>query len=139
MINLVYVSSATRLMSKNELVELLEISRKNNAAMGITGILLYKDGNFMQLIEGEPEQIDKLYHKIGLDPRHTGMTKLYRREITERSFPDWQMGFKNLSDESMNHVDGFSSYMDEPLDGAFYAQNPDKAQRLLWLFRESMR
>ena len=52
MFHLVYVSSAVRPFSKSELVELLNVTRDNNSRLGVTGMLLYRDGNFMQVLEG---------------------------------------------------------------------------------------
>ncbi len=61
---LVYVSSATRPFSGEDLRALLATCRKNNAELGVTGMLLYKDGNFMQVLEGDEEAVRGLYEKI---------------------------------------------------------------------------
>ena len=71
MVFLVYVSSAVKLFSDEELVQLLEASRENNSKIGVTGMLLYKEGNFMQLIEGPEESVRSLHAKISIDPRHS--------------------------------------------------------------------
>ena len=69
---LIYASSAVKPFLQSELFELLEICRENNTRLGITGMLLYKDGNFMQLLEGEETPVRRLYEKIGSDSRHRG-------------------------------------------------------------------
>ena len=79
MISLIYVSSAVELFSAAELATLLETSRRNNAPTGITGMLLYKDGSFMQVIEGEEEEIHKLHSRISRDPRHAGLITLMEK------------------------------------------------------------
>lgn len=69
---LVYVSSATTLFSQAELIALLESSRQKNAMAGLSGILLYHDGNFMQLLEGAESSVQSTYESIARDPRHQG-------------------------------------------------------------------
>lgn len=69
MIYLVYVSSAVKLFSSAELQQLLRGARENNSSRDITGMLLYKDGNFMQVLEGEKEPVLALRDRISRDPR----------------------------------------------------------------------
>lgn len=71
--------------------------------MGVTGILLYNSGNFMQLIEGDDEKVEGLYEKIRQDTRHTGVTPLIRESITQRNFDSWLMGYRNL--DALKRVD----------------------------------
>lgn len=108
MFYLVYASSATRPFSEADLSDLLETSRENNARLGITGMLLYKDGNFMQVLEGEEETVRALYEKIGTDPRHDGAITLHQSFAQERQFPDWSMGFRNLDSPELRTVPGYS-------------------------------
>ncbi|MEM7030631.1 MAG: BLUF domain-containing protein, partial [Chloroflexota bacterium] len=100
LISIVYVSTAVDLFSETELINLLEVSRKNNEAKSITGLLLYARGNFIQLIEGPEAAIDNLYEKICRDPRHHHLTLLGRQPIAERHFPYWSMGFRNANNLS---------------------------------------
>ncbi|HVR76154.1 MAG TPA: BLUF domain-containing protein, partial [Planctomycetota bacterium] len=83
---LLYVSSAVKPFSQPALVKLLEKSHVNNAKRGITGMLLYKDGNFMQVLEGEEEAVRALYARIALDPRHRGLITLLQGPQAERQF-----------------------------------------------------
>ena len=85
---LMYISSGSRKFDAGELEEILAASRKNNAAVGVTGMLLYLDGNFLQLLEGEREEVETLYERILLDKRHGGAIALSRAEVEERLFPD---------------------------------------------------
>lgn len=91
-----YVSSATELMSEEALGALLDRSRGRNASVGITGLLLYLDGNFFQVIEGPDEAIEALYLSISRDCRHRHMRKIVDRAIDRRDFPSWSMGFRRL-------------------------------------------
>jgi hypothetical protein len=68
----------------------LNSGRKNNAR-GITGILAYHNGEFVQVLEGESTSLDDLYMKIYADPRHRDVTLLQRREIKHRDFTKWSM------------------------------------------------
>ena len=138
LVSLVYVSSAVELFSQAELLALLKISRRNNAPAGITGLLLYKEGNFMQVIEGEQTAIDRLQAKIARDPRHKGLLTLTQRPITQRQFSEWSMGFKNLSDPGLRTLPGYNEFLNTPLIGAEFADQPSRAERLLQAFKQKM-
>jgi len=136
---IIYLSSATYLFSKAELQVLLDHSRVNNARIGITGILLYREGNFMQLLEGEQAVIEGLYQKIARDTRHKGIICLLEGEITERSFPEWSMGYQNLSLRSESNLPGFNQFLNSPLTEAEFAQKPSQVRTLLNLFKRTLR
>jgi len=136
---IVYVSSAVGLFSDHELEELLQKARANNRSLDITGMLLYKDGNFMQLLEGPKEAVESLVEKIKCDPRHRGFQALLRQETEGREFKDWEMGFKKLDAEEAARLPGYSDFLNLPLnDGAFKA-TPSKALKLLLNFKQIMR
>ena len=97
MLQLVYVSSAIELFSSHDLLALLEQSRAKNVRAGITGLLLYKDGNFMQLLEGPEAAVRELYAAIRRDARHHGIILLLEGTVEEREFPDWAMAFPDLT------------------------------------------
>lgn len=138
MFYLVYVSSATRPFSEADLSDLLETSRENNAKLGITGMLLYKDGNLMQVLEGEEELVRALYEKIGTDPRHDGAITLHQSIAEERQFPDWSMGFRNLDSPELRTVPGYSEFLNSPLTGGEFSADPSRSQRLLLTFKRTM-
>ncbi|MEZ5695722.1 MAG: BLUF domain-containing protein [Sphingomonadaceae bacterium] len=95
---LVYISTAGNL-DASEVDRILEVSRKNNAEVGISGFLLFNGRNFLQLVEGEEQELTALYARLGSDPRHDGMVRLADAEIFERSCPDWQMHQLRLADD----------------------------------------
>lgn len=138
MLSLVYVSSARELFSDDDLKALLQQSRDKNTRLGLTGMLLYKDGNFMQLLEGSGDAVMSLYSVIERDPRHRGVLIVLRREIEARVFPDWSMGFKNLDDAGLADMPGYNSFMNEPLTSAIFRADPARAQSLLEMFRARM-
>jgi lipopolysaccharide biosynthesis regulator YciM len=138
MVSLVYISSAIRPFSDDELKALLEQSREKNARLEITGMLLYKDGNFMQALEGPDEAVCGLYRTIERDPRHHGVLQLMRHPIEGREFASWWMGFRNLRDVTLEQVPGYSAFLNEPLHSAEFQADPSRAQKLLKMFREQM-
>ncbi len=135
MIQLVYVSSARRPFSPDELVALLKQSRASNERLGVTGLLLYKDGNFLQVLEGEDEAVHGLIRRIGADPRHTDTTVLLDEPITAPTFPDWAMGFRNLSDPQVHAMPGFSDLMNHNLQPARMASDAAGCRALVEFFR----
>ena len=96
MLELLYASNATERVSEAVLDALLTECRRRNPQIDITGILLYQDGNFIQVLEGEQAAVMQLFAKIERDPRHHGMLVLSERDIEQRSFPGWSMGFRRL-------------------------------------------
>jgi hypothetical protein len=138
MFALVYVSSATNPFSREELAQLLEKARTNNAARSITGMLLYKDGNFMQVLEGEREAVEQLARQIGTDPRHHGMMVLLKQEQPDREFAAWSMGFRELTDDDIRRMQGFDEFMNIDATRAPPANAASKLLSLLRTFRRTM-
>jgi hypothetical protein len=134
----VYVSSATELFSRSELSDLLAQSRANNARSGITGMLLYKDGNFMQALEGEERAVRSLYDKIGRDRRHRGMITILEGPLVERQFPDWSMAFCDLNSPAVHATPGYSEFLNTPLTGEEFSSAPKNSQKLLMMFKQNM-
>jgi hypothetical protein len=135
----VYVSSAIKPFSQTELLDLLAQSRDNNTSLGITGMLLYKDGNFMQVLEGEEETVQALIAKIAHDPRHRGMIILLRGPLEERQFPDWSMGFHDLNSAEVLSMPGYNEFLNTPLTGEEFSADPTRCQKLLLMFKKNMR
>jgi hypothetical protein len=136
-ISLVYVSTATIPFFRLDLRELLSKSRDNNAKLGITGMLLFKDGNFLQVLEGEREKVRALYQKIGEDPRHSNLATLFEGASDHRDFPDWSMGFQDLSAPETMNTPGYSHFLDTSLTAASLSSDPGRAKMLLLLFKET--
>ena len=134
MITLVYVSFATNPMPDDELRDLLKIARENNKALDVTGMLLYRDGFFIQALEGEEETVMSLYNKIKTDPRHRSVLQVYRESVKNRSFEEWSMGFNKLESESLEGIDGYTDFLKKP-SADFFANNPTYAKMLLNMFR----
>lgn len=88
----VYVSSAVRLLNDVELENLLESSRRFNAELGVTGVLLYYDGTFFQYFEGPESAVEQVYERIRRSPLHWNLIQLFQSGIARRMFDDWYMG-----------------------------------------------
>jgi hypothetical protein len=134
--SLIYLSTATVPFSKVDLLELLTKSRKNNSSLGVSGMLLFKDGNFLQVLEGEEKKVRPLYEKIALDTRHKTVIILSMGYCPERSFPDWSMGFQDLRSPDVAKIPGFTVFLDTALTSADLVGDPGKAKKLLLLFKE---
>lgn len=96
---LIYVSDAIRPMSRRDLGALLSAARARNGALGITGMLLYKGGNFIQTIEGPSPGIDALLRSIRADKRHANLFVMLDETGTGREFGDWTMGYRLVRPE----------------------------------------
>ena len=136
--SLVYVSSATALFSESELDDILLKSRENNARSSISGMLLYKDGNLMQVLEGEESAVRALYAKIMADDRHKGHMILWDGYNSARQFSDWSMAFRHLNRTEAVATPGYSEFLNTPLTDSVFATNPTVCQRLLSTFKKSM-
>ena len=102
-----YLSKAIDVFSDHDLDQLLINCRRNNAAASVTGALLYHNGYFMQLIEGQLDAINAIYDRIQADPRHEVLSVLFEDEISARFFPDWTMGYRAAEDmplDSLNTI-----------------------------------
>ena len=138
MFSLIYASSAVAEFSPFELVDLLKSCHRNNARLGVTGMLLYKAGNFMQAIEGDEDVVRDLHAKISLDPRHRGMMTLLAGSVPERQFPDWSMGFRDLNAPEAGSIPGYSQFLNTPLTDTVFSSDPALCQKLLTTFRRTM-
>ena len=136
--SLVYVSSATDLFDRAELEEILAVSRRNNAARGVTGMLLYKDGNLMQVLEGDEEAVQATYARISADPRHRGLMVLLEEAVEDRQFADWTMAFRDLEAADAQAVPGYSQFLNTSLDSQELTRDPSAARQLLTVFKKSM-
>ena len=133
MFYLIYVSHAADGLKSSDLHDILNKAHQVNANLGITGLLLYKNKRFMQLIEGQEDTVRGLYQKILQDPRHRDLIVLQEDTEPERQFPGWSMAFRNLN--ALPSADKLESGEIEFADGAL-ERHSNKATQLLHLFKE---
>ena len=99
---IIYISKITYPLSNKEIESIGNISSRNNKQVNITGTLVFFEKMFFQIIEGDDKEVDRLYEKIGNDPRHCDILRLKTEDdINERLFPNWYMKTINLD----NNVD----------------------------------
>lgn len=92
-VQLAYMSRAALVFTQSSLDEMLRAARTHNLNAGISGLLLYKCGYFLQVLEGPVARVDALYDRIRQDPRHTKVQLMLRRENVARQFKTWSMAF----------------------------------------------
>lgn len=97
LVRLMYASRALPSIDHDELHTILRQSKHNNPAKGITGLLCYSGGVFIQALEGGRSAVSQLYNRIAADPRHTDVVLLSYEEIGERRFAGWAMGQVNMA------------------------------------------
>lgn len=105
MYELLYCSFANEDLTANDITDILKTSHKWNSLHGITGSLLYYDNQFIQIIEGEKQEVKDLYCKIQNDIRHKNVVLLGENEKKNRFFDTWSMAFKELSLSDMDNID----------------------------------
>lgn len=136
--HVVYVSSASQPFSKAALLDLLEKARNKNISLGVTGMLLFKDGNFMQVLEGEREIVTNLAKTIESDPRHKDFILLIQGTSENRFFSDWSMGFRDLRDKDISKTPGYTEFLNSPLTSAEFSKENSRCLKLLLLFKKNM-
>jgi hypothetical protein len=108
LIQLIYVSEATRPLTQPELLELLEVSVENNFLQNITGILLYYKESFFQVLEGDAETVGNLYEKICKDSRNRKNTVLMCERLVERQFERWSMGYTEVTQKDLASIEALN-------------------------------
>jgi hypothetical protein len=111
----VYTSTATRDLTDDDLAELLRQCVRNNDRTGLTGLLLHRDGRFMQVLEGPDEAV--------------------QAANTARQFPGWSMGFRTVDDATVRELHGYDDFLDKPASAAARPDAPSRARWLLEWFR----
>ena len=133
MIQLIYVSTAAKRISKDDLQKILLTSIHNNSKKNITGLLLYDQGAFCQILEGKEEDVHALFSRILKDDRHTNVIKIFDDEIMVRDFSSWSMNYINLDDYDKNQIHGYKGFTESIHNWNFI--NPLQAKDVLMHFR----
>ena len=133
---LMYMSTAKAPMESGDLYELLEVCRRNNAAVGVTGALLHHKGTFLQVLEGDASIVSAVYDKLCRDPRHGDITKLISGNTETRQFADWSMAFRDLDGTDRPSQD-LNPFMLARGHGT-YGDTPTAEQRTLRSVRASI-
>lgn len=133
LIQCIYASAATEHFDHQDLIELLEKARSNNAKVDVTGMLLYHEQSFFQVLEGETNRVHQIYNRIKDDPKHTQVIKLIVEPISERHFADWSMGYAGIDQEDLRRVSGLNDFYSSKK--CFTELEAGRARQLLEQFR----
>ena len=131
---LIYLSSSVKPMNHDQLSTLLQQCRDNNQKNGITGMLLYQNGTFMQMLEGDKQVVLDLYDDITKDDRHTGFHKVLAGDIKERNFEDWSMGFFNM--DKAGDLPKYRDYIEDNLALRSFEADSQDAYEFMIMFNK---
>ncbi len=122
------MSNQAQVLTNQDIEQLLFQIREKNKRLAITGILLLIQGKFVQYIEGQAAEIDKVYEKIKHDSRHNELVLLDSGDLDKRQFKDWSMAYKKIGDDQVKEILGHSSLN---LDDLFLFPTQDKTHPVL--------
>jgi len=131
-------SAASQLLTKGKLLALLEVTRATYTRLGITGMLLYEGGNFLQALEGEQEAVMKLVATIEVDRRHKRFNVLLNETSERRLFPDWSMAFRDLTDSTLVGRPGFFQFLNTPFTGVEFSADPPRCMKFPLSFKKNI-
>ena len=130
-----YVSTETVKFSEEALVALLSEARDANAVRDVTGLLLYREGSFYQVLEGSESAVMARNVAMTADPRHKEVNILFNGETDAREFADWKMGFLNLDGVDVETLSGFSDFMTRDAQPQEFLENLSRGKRLALMFK----
>lgn len=128
---IVYTSKACKDFNKRDLLDLLHDSRAYNTLDNISGVLVHKDGYFLQIIEGELNKMTELLERLVKDSRHTDFKILNDSIVKNRLFSNWAMGCADFNDPSISMIPGILHGFENPnLSNELINQLPEIADYL---------
>jgi hypothetical protein len=133
LIHCIYASTAAATFKESDIPALLEHARGANAERAVTGMLLYIEGSFFQVIEGDIAVVDDVYNRITHDPRHSQITLIIREPIAARDFSEWTMGFCTVDPLEAGHVVGDNDFFKSA--SCVTQLDSGRAKKLLAAFR----
>jgi hypothetical protein len=136
MIQTAYVSRAAEAMSQEALLSLLQQCLANNEASGVTGMLLYGNDTFLQVLEAEEATLDAVVDKIQKDPRHSKIHFLYRKPLEQRQYSGWSMGLKRVSTDGLQAVGGVPEFGAADFNVDYLIEHEAVVENLVERFRE---
>lgn len=138
MIRIVYSSAARAGITAPQLEDILAAARIRNARREITGLLLFRDGVFLQLLEGRAVDVHYVLGRIEQDPRHHRIVRLLEEPIGSRDFPKWSMGYETLEEDALLPRETTTRRLRPQLDMAALSVDPPAATQLLLSFAARM-
>jgi hypothetical protein len=111
-----YISVAQARFSQAALTSRLVQSREYNAVHGITGLLVYVNGHWIEFLEGEQANVEESMSRIERDPHHREVEVIEQGPATAREFEDWRMAFLDHASPEVRALPGYSTFLEEPFD-----------------------
>lgn len=134
--HVIYVSTATEPLSTGQFREILNVARQRNDKLGLTGLLLYAHGRFMQVLEGPELAVREVFGSIQGDFRHKNIDTLRFEDKESRHFPDWRMGFRNFT-VAIETLPVVSRFLEPDFDTSVFHDDSNDAYRSLLAFRNA--
>ncbi len=134
LIHCIYTSSPADGIDRSELDAILDKARTNNRKLGVSGMLLFDDGAFFQVLEGKKSVVEPLFEKIKQDDRHRHVVRLVKEPIDERDFGSWTMGIADVPKHELATMPGLNDFFSD--GGSFSELDPGKAKDLLGAFKQ---
>lgn len=134
LVQLTYVSSESEKITPEILDKIIDSSVRHNTLHGITGVLLYSEGNFLQVIEGAESAIDETYARICNDPRHNKICLLSLEPIAKREFASWSMGLRHIKPGDAEVHPDYAPLFANGFDAEKLGQEPSLANKLIKQF-----
>ncbi|WP_063339527.1 MULTISPECIES: BLUF domain-containing protein [unclassified Marinomonas] len=139
MYELLYTSVARKKLTEDTLLDIMTDAKKNNSAMGVTGMLVYYDCEIMQILEGNKLAVESLYKKISQDERHSLVEVFYSGEIKERAFNNWSMESVILDEQKLKKYlySDHELVPENPLQH-MVKSNPNQGKKIFLTLRDTL-
>lgn len=134
---LIYLSDLVK-GQESQLGAILESAVRHNSEDHITGMLLYAEGNFLQVLEGRKEDVHATYARICKDPRHHNVMELTEEEVPERQFGSWSMGYRQLAAQDIGKFPALAPFFQFGFNAPKLKASPGVALEMLELFSKGM-
>ena len=134
LVHCIYTSAETNEFSHDDIIDLLEKARANNAKLDVSGILLYESGSFFQVLEGRHEVVTSLLEKIQKDDRHNHVVKVIYEHIENRDFSEWTMGYSDVTPDELRKVEGLNDFFRS--NSSYMGLDKGRAKTLLKAFKD---
>lgn len=132
--HLIYCSTANQDFNDEALEALLDNARSHNMTIDVTGMLLYENGSFFQVIEGPSETIKTLFQEISADTRHRNVITIIHEPIVKRAFSEWTMGYSRVSSKEVGEIVGLNDFFTE--GNSLNQLDSSRAKKLLNVFKQ---
>lgn len=133
LMHMIYCSAASPGFDEAAVPLILQQSRAGNGRLDVTGMLLYVQGSFFQVLEGAASIVEPLYEKIRVDPRHHRVTRIIAEPILKRDFGEWTMGYSALGIAEAGELLGENDFF--ATASCLVAMTEGRAKKLLSSFQ----